>query len=160
MRAKMPPLPHRGRDGKVVDLEDRKMPWANGERPTREQLMERRDQRRKDMLAAFDADSDGQLSDEEREMMRETRVSGLVDKMDVDRDGRISKTELEDMRSQTRRPLPEFDKLDTDKDGFVTVEEMAKNRPPPGERGGRRGRPGGDGAAPATPPSDDPPLTK
>lgn len=144
-------LPRRGPDGKVLET-DRKKPWANGERPTRDELLARRDARRQEMLDAFDSDKDGQLSDEERLEMQESRMAVVVDKMDLDRDGKLSKAELEAMPPRGRRAPADFATLDTDQDGFVSVEEMTKNRPqrgPGGPRGGRdRGRP------------DDAPVTK
>jgi hypothetical protein len=151
-RPRLPPMPRRGPNGEMIE---RKKPWADGQRPTREELVQRREQRRQDMLAAFDTDQDGQLSDEERTEMRESRVAAMVDKLDADRDGRLSKTEMEELQNQGRRAMPEFDKIDADHDGFVTVEEMAKHGP----RRPRGNRPGPgtdqDPAAPPPPPATD-----
>lgn len=117
---------------------------ADGERPTREEMLARRDARRQEMLDMYDADQDGQLSDEERNLMHEARMSGVVQRLDDDGDGRLSRTELLEMRSSARRPMPDFDTLDTDKDGFISVEELAVGRPArgPGGPGGRAWRGG------------------
>lgn len=108
---------------------------ADGERPTREEMLARRDARRREMLEMYDADHDGQLSDEERNLMHEARMSGVVQRLDDDGDGRLSRTELSEMRTSARRPMPDFDALDTDKDGFISVEELAAGRPARGPGG-------------------------
>jgi len=115
-------------------------PWADGERPTREEMLARRDARREEILEMYDADHDGQLSDDERNLMHEARMSGIVQKLDDDGDGRLSRTEMSEMRTSARRPMPDFDALDTDKDGFISVEELAAGRPPRGPGGGPRDR--------------------
>lgn len=144
-RAKLPPIPQRR-----ADTLERRGPWADGERPKRDELIERREQRRKDMLAAFDADADGQLSETERADMHASRIAVIVDRLDTDQDGKLTKAELEEMKNRGRRPMPDFDKVDTDGDGFITVAEMAKARPP-------RDRRGSDPAAPGTPTDEPPP---
>jgi hypothetical protein len=144
-RGKLPPMPQRR-----ADTLERRGPWADGERPKRGELIERREQRRKDMLAAFDTDADGQLSDAERADMHASRIAVIVDRLDTDADGRLTKAEMEEMKNRGRRPMPDFDKVDADRDGFITVEEMAKARPP-------RDRRGSD-PAPGTP-ADEPPPT-
>lgn len=142
-RAKLPPMPQRG-PGTL----ERRGPWADGERPQRGELIERRERRRKDMLAAFDADEDGQLSEAERADMHASRIAVIVDRLDTDQDGRLTKAEMEEMKNRGRRPMPDFDKVDADRDGFITVEEMAKARPP-------RDRRGSDPVPPGTP-ADEP----
>jgi hypothetical protein len=136
-------LPRRG-----ADDQGRRAKWADGdgERPTRDEMLARRDQRRQEILDTYDSDQDGQLSDDERAMMHESRVSGIVDRLDDDGDGRLSRAELSEMRTSARRPLPDFDTLDTDKDGFISVEEMAQGRPQRDR--GMRGGPGGPRRAP------------
>jgi hypothetical protein len=125
-RPSLPVLPNRRPDDqrRGPDQAD-----GDGERPNREAMLARRDERRKEVLETYDSDKDGQLSEEERAMMHESRVSGIVDRLDDDGDGRVSPTELSEMRTSARRPLPDFATLDTDKDGFISVEEMAKGRP-------------------------------
>jgi len=144
-RPDLPVLPRRRPDmqGQPGDSGPPGM-MADGERPTREEMLARRDARRQEMLDMYDADHDGQLSDEERNMMHEARMSGVVQKLDDDGDGRLSRTELSEMRTSARRPMPDFDTLDTDKDGFISVEELAVGRPArgPGGPGGRGWRGG------------------
>lgn len=137
VRPSLPVPPNRGLDEQRQrpDLADR----GDGERPTREEMLARRDQRREEILKTYDTDQDGQLSEDERAMMHESRVSGIVDRLDDDRDGRLSPTELSQMRTSARRPMPAFEELDVDKDGFISVEEMAKGRPQ--RATGRRGGP-------------------
>ena len=108
----------------------------------------RRAARQADLLATFDADADGALSDAERAAMRESRAVDLVARLDADGDGRLSVAEFVDGRRGGRRgPPPEL--LDADGDGYVTAEELMAARPPRGERGDRRPRDDDDGAAPA-----------
>ncbi len=143
-RPSLPVMPRRRPDLQPGQPGDSGPPgmMADGERPTREEMLARRDARRQEMLEMYDADHDGQLSDDERHLMHEARMSGVVQRLDDDGDGRLSRTELSEMRTSARRPMPDFDTLDTDKDGFISVEELAAGRPArgPGDRGGPRDR--------------------
>lgn len=142
----LPPRPrHLGNGG-----DDRAR--ADGEdpqRPSREEMMAKRDERRQEMIDQFDTDKDGKLSEVERETMHTARVTEMMGKIDSDHDGKLSKAELEAAPMRGRRGGPDFDRLDADKDGFVSATEMAAMRPPRGGRGlGGPGGPGGDDQAP------------
>lgn len=89
-----------------------------------------RDERRKQALETYDADKNGELSDEERNVMHEARVADMVARMDQNADGRLTREELDASAAKRRRPPPDFESIDANKDGFVTVEEMAAARPP------------------------------
>ena len=123
----------------------------------REEMQARRQERMQEMLATYDADRDGRMSETERTAMREGRVAEMVDRLDTDHDGKLSKTELEGMADHGPRAADSFANLDTNADGFISVDEMVRGRPGGfGRRGtgdrGARLAPGGD-AAEIAPPS-------
>ncbi|MBZ0233238.1 MAG: hypothetical protein K8M05_12985 [Deltaproteobacteria bacterium] len=120
-----------------VDGEPRRRrgPWGDGPRPDRAEMKARRDERRKQTLDMYDADKNGELDDDERTLMHESRVADTVARMDQNADGKLTREELEASTSRRRRPPPDFDAIDADKDGFVTVEEMAAARRPIRGRG-------------------------
>lgn len=97
----------------------------------------RRDERMREMIATFDADQDGKLSEPERAAMREARSIEAVDRLDTDHDGKLSEAELALRPTRGFRPPPDFATLDADHDGFVTIEELDLGRARRGPRGGR-----------------------
>lgn len=95
-----------------------------------------------DRRAEYDTDGDGQLSDEERETMKEARRAErdarreeMVAKYDADGDGQLSDAERAVMK--TERVQGMVDRLDGDGDGKLTQAELEDGR-----GGGRRGRRG------------------
>ena len=117
-------------------------PWAGRRRggepltPDQEQRMQAK---RAERMAMFDANKDGQLDDEERKMMREARVAGMVDHMDTDRDGKLNQAEFDTAMARFQRSALDFATLDKDHDGFLTVEEMTDGMP--NRNAGRRSAP-------------------
>jgi hypothetical protein len=152
-RQGLPPMPRRlgdgslaGSDERTDDGDRRRRSWGDGARPDRAEMRAKRDERRAETLATYDADKNGELDDEERQLMHEGRVADMVARRDTNADGKLTKDELDASASNRRRSPPDFESIDTNKDGFVTVEEMAAARPPrqfrdrrDRDRGGRRG---------------------
>jgi Ca2+-binding EF-hand superfamily protein len=91
-----------------------------------------RAERRAETLERFDADKDGQLSEEEREVMRKTRAQERFAELDVDGDGMLSEQELVDQQAGRRRMPVDFVTADANGDGKLTSDELAvglqKNR--------------------------------
>jgi Ca2+-binding EF-hand superfamily protein len=94
-----------------------------------------------DRRAAFDTDGDGQLSDEEREAMRETRRAEkeerraeMTAKFDKDGDGQLSEEERKPMKVERVQGM--VTRLDADGDGKLSQAEFEN-----GPRGRRRGPP-------------------
>jgi hypothetical protein len=148
--AKLPAMPRRlpGSDKAAPD-EDRRGRWGgDGPRPDRAEMRAMRDERRKQALATFDADKNGELSDEERQVMHEARIAEMVSRIDRNADGRLTREELDASAASRRRPPPDFDSIDTNKDGFVTVEELAAARPPRQFRDSGDEEPSGPGTGP------------
>jgi hypothetical protein len=125
-----PPMPrHLGSGADDDQADDHR--WGSGDRPSREEMEARRDERMKEMLDKFDADHDGQLSDTERTAAHQARVADMMTRVDTDHDGKLSQAEMDAMPMRGRGGRgPDFATLDVDKDGFVTPAEMAAARPP------------------------------
>ncbi len=141
-RLPVPPRPFPGRDRDPADAQ------VPDDRPTREEVGQRRNERRQEEREMYDADKDGQLSPDEREIMREARVAGMVDHLDGDRDGKLTPAELAVAGGgDGGRGAFDFTTLDGDQDGFVTVEEVSAGMQArgPGRRRGDRGDPGPGG---------------
>lgn len=127
--------------------------WAqeegeNPERPRRDGEMRER------MIKEFDADGNGELSDEERQTARETmreRRGGQGDGRGQGRGPGQGRGRGQGQRGEGRPAPPDpnklFDEFDADKDGqlsreeFVKLTEAQRDRRPP--RPPREGRPGG-----------------
>jgi|GEM_PF-2595452 len=135
----LPPMPRRVGGG-AADPTDQP---GDGERPSHEEMMARRDAKRQEMLDKFDADHDGKLSDTERTAAHQARTGEMMTRMDADKNGKLSKAELEDNPMRGRRGAGDlFDRLDVDKDGFVSSAELEQAGP---RRGFRAGGPDGPG---------------
>ena len=126
------------------------------------------------LLATFDIDKDGKLSDDERNAMRaamqakaQERKAAMLAKYDKDGDGKLSDDEKAMLKADREaKRLVLIEKYDTDKDGKLSPEEIKTARdagedlppprmgPGPGGRGpgGKRG-PGGPGGPPPAPPA-------
>ncbi len=151
-RGNRPPMPRHLGSG--ADDTATGAPRERGERPSREDMMARRDERRAEMLDKFDADKDGQLSEVERTAMQDARVTDLMTRIDGDQDGKLSKAELAAMPMRGRRGGPDFDRLDVDRDGFVTTAELSAAQPERrfrGDRGADDRGPDDRAPAPTTP---------
>jgi Ca2+-binding EF-hand superfamily protein len=132
--------------------------FAAGQASAQEEERPRRDgEMRARMIEEFDADGDGELSDEERQTARETMRERRGDRPGSGGQGRG--------RGGEGRPAPPdpnqlFDEFDADKDGQLSREEFTKltqaTRERRRQRGPREGRPGGprpeDGADFGPPP--------
>ena len=115
-----------------------------------------------EMLKRFDKDGDGQLSDEERQAMRETlqarmeeRRKQMLEEFDTDKDGKLSPEEREKAREAQKAKM--LEKFDKDGDGKLSPEErkaMPKPLRRPGGPGGRRG-PRGPGGPDGPPPAEE-----
>jgi Ca2+-binding EF-hand superfamily protein len=113
--------------------------------------------RRQDFMERFDADGDGELSEEERQAVRdyfrqrreEQMQRRLVERFDADGDGVLNEeeqlnadAEMEARRVERQARMTE--RFDTDGDGKLSEAENQAARE--SFRGGRGGRGGGDGA--------------
>jgi hypothetical protein len=130
--AQLPAKPRKLPSGELADPEAELRKWRRGEGPPpdRAEMRAKRDERRKEALAMYDNDKDGELNDDERALMHEARVADMVARIDQNADGRLTREELDASATNRRRPPPDFETIDTNKDGFVTVEEFAAARPP------------------------------
>jgi Ca2+-binding EF-hand superfamily protein len=124
-----------------------------GERPKREIPPE--------ILAKFDTDGDGKLSEDERKAAMEARKGkmeeqrkAMIAKFDKDGDGKLDEEERKAAREAMKARHDEIlAKYDADKDGKLSPEERkaaidaGEKLPPmgPEARGGRDGKPGPDG---------------
>jgi Ca2+-binding EF-hand superfamily protein len=91
------------------------------------------------LLAKLDANSDGQLSEDE---MRPRGMRGrgdpremakhMMEEFDANGDGKLAKAELPD------RMRERFDEIDADRDGFVSADELSRMAGRGGPRGERR----------------------
>lgn len=66
-------------------------------------------ERRKEMLAKYDTDQNGELSDEEKAKMREEIQAKMLEKFDTDGDGKLSK---EERAAMPKHPRPHGGKPD------------------------------------------------
>lgn len=89
-------------------------------------MRERWEARRKERIARFDTDGDGQISDEERAAARKQRQEEMLARMDRDGDGKVSEEERAAVRHE--RATSMFERLDTDGDGKLSPEEMSGGR--------------------------------
>lgn len=131
---------------------------AMGQAYAQDDARPRRDgEMRTRMIEEFDADGDGQLSDEERQTAREAmrerrgnrpgRGQGQSDEVR----GGGGRGQAQGRGGQGRGPLPDpnqlFDEFDENKDGQLSRDEFMKltqaTRAPRGQRGPRAGRPAG-----------------
>ncbi len=76
---------------------------------------------RAERVAEFDADGDGKLTGEERDVMRKTRIGDQLERLDQDGDGKLTATEVD--ASKRFRTL-DFVAADVDRDGFLSTEEL------------------------------------
>jgi Ca2+-binding EF-hand superfamily protein len=124
-----------------------------------------------EVVAKFDTDKDGKLSDDERKAMRtemkaqqEKRHAAMLEKYDADKDGKLSADEKATMKKEMEaKRAAILEKYDADKDGKLSPAEIKTARdagediPPPGMgrgpggKGGKRGPGGPDGPPPAPP---------
>jgi len=93
-------------------------------RAWREQRGEEMRQRMAEMRQRFDANSDGQLDEQERGAMREARIKDRVARIDSDADGMISRQEAE-AAPFGGRMLRDFDAVDANQDSRISPEELA-----------------------------------
>ncbi|MGJ8697178.1 MAG: EF-hand domain-containing protein [Verrucomicrobiaceae bacterium] len=102
-----------------------------------------------EVVAKFDKDGDGKLSEEERKAAFEARKAEMLAKFDKDGDGKLSDEEKEAAREAQKAEF--IKKFDKDGDGKVSAEERPKrpggaDRPGPGgEKGKGKGPKGGKG---------------
>jgi Ca2+-binding EF-hand superfamily protein len=85
---------------------------------------------RKERIKKFDTDGDGQLSETEREAMRNARRDEMMKRIDTDGDGKISPEEREAAQAEREAMRAERDaertkREDTDGDGKVSDAERA-----------------------------------
>ncbi len=126
-----------------------------------------------EVLEKFDADKDGQLSDDEKKAMHaemkarmEARKAKMLEKYDTDKSGELSDTEKEAMKADMEaRHKALIEKYDADKDGKLSREEVKTARdageelppmgpghgPGPGGKRGPGGKKGGPGGPPPAP---------
>ena len=74
-----------------------------------------------DVLARFDADGDGQLSDAEKETAKEAMRAEFLERFDTDGDGSLSETERDAARAERRAGF--VARFDTDGDGAISALE-------------------------------------
>ncbi|OGK05261.1 MAG: hypothetical protein A2W80_07030 [Candidatus Riflebacteria bacterium GWC2_50_8] len=110
-----------------------------------------------EMLAKYDTDGDGALSDTEKTAMHtamkaemEAKKAEMLAKFDADGDGSLSDTERQAMQTARKAEMEAkmLEKFDTDGDGTLSDTEkaaMEKNRPARVEGKGQRGPKGGQG---------------
>lgn len=77
---------------------------------------------RADRVAEFDSDGDGELSDDERDTMRQTRIDERIGRIDQDGDGEINPAELE--ASPRGGAGIDFATADTDGNGTLSRQEL------------------------------------
>jgi Ca2+-binding EF-hand superfamily protein len=107
---------------------------------------QRRDERRAERIAQFDANGDGQLDDGEREQMREARQAErearraeMMAEHDQNGDGQLDDAERQAMRQERVQRM--FDRLDANGDGKVEPDELAaRNADADSANAGRRRR--------------------
>ncbi len=105
--------------------EDRVRPRLPVEQPrdwndpeAREEMRQRREDRRKAREAALDTNKDGVVSEEERQQ----RLLPMLERLDKDGDGKLTPTEL--ASSNRRRGFDDPAALDTDHDGYISLPEL------------------------------------
>lgn len=84
-----------------------------------EEMRQRRDEARK----RFDADGDGQLSEDERAAMRHERLQKQIERIDADADGKISREEAE-AAPFGGRMFRDFEGADANQDSLISPEEL------------------------------------
>lgn len=103
-----------------------------------------------EVIAGFDKDGDGKLSEQERKAMREEmkakmdgRKAEMLKKFDTNGDGKLDETERAAMKAEREAMHKALvEKYDTNKDGKLDPEE-AKAARAAGEKMGPRGGPDG-----------------
>ena len=99
-------------------------------------------EKKAEILAEFDADGDGKLSEDERKAAMEARKKAFMEKYDTDGDGELSDDEKAAAREARKKAI--IAKFDKDGDGELNDEEKKAAREAFGKRrGGKRGK-GGD----------------
>ncbi len=114
----------------------------------REARREEMRQRMAEMRQRFDANSDGQLDESERDAMRHARIQDRLARIDSDSDGMISRQEAE-AAPFGRRMLRDFDAVDANQDARISPEELEAAM---SERQARRRERRSQEADPASPP--------
>ena len=109
--------------------------------------------RRAEMLAKFDADKDGTLSDAERAAAHQARVGELLARLDADGNGALSEAEWQ-AGPGGRRHAPAFATVDANHDGALSLDELTAMKPPGRPHGPPPGGPDGDGPPPDEPPPE------
>lgn len=107
----------RSRSGKIDLGTRRHAPDDHGSAATPD---DERDARRRARLATIDTDGDGEVSEEERKVQRETRAKEMHKHLDIDKDGKVTPDEA--AKSRFRRLEPES--MDIDKNGDISVAEI------------------------------------
>jgi len=104
-----------------------------------------------ELVAQFDTDGDGKLSEEEREAARERKHKELLEKYDADKDGALGEDERTKMKEDIKAEI--LKKFDKDGDGKLSEEERAAMpKPPCGAKGRKyhKAKRGRDGQPPAS----------
>jgi Ca2+-binding EF-hand superfamily protein len=97
-------------------LEEQPRDWSDP--AVREEMRQRREERRKAREAELDTNKDGVISAEEKLQ----RLQPMIDRFDKNGDGRLTPDEL--ASSNRRKMFDDPAALDTDKDGFISLPEL------------------------------------